>query len=335
VWQFIRQNWASIVAVYEVDEPYNRYASVADVAAVADRIRRDTSDINRNLPHGLPVAAILSPMELAGIAPNHQVDHVSMFDWLGYDCYGHWDSCANVPMDTWNSYLDSILNVDKTGRPQQRKIAVPSAYSGCDTPWPQDTLWTDWEIIQPTNKWNQQVLQDPGYILVMPFRWVPMVAGMFCANYGKNQAPLPYLQQRMRRFADSMLRPDSTVYAIAESAEFYNNDSNPYLAFDGLSSSVWNSGGLPPQTITVDLGGSTHVGQFDFNFAMTPAGTVTLTVQGMLAASGQWANLTKATFYASEGYHWSSPLGGDYTQVRFMASQGPSWVAAHEITMSR
>lgn len=312
VMDFITANGQnSFAALYPLDEAYSNAWMNPNIAQnlrdIATEIRKYST---------LPIAITLAPQSLGCGQVNCPV---SMFDWVGFDCYGPWDDgtntilCMGNTMQTWIGIVRGMLSTN------QRMIAVPPGYEGVMSNG-QYPLPTEWDIIQSINAWQAEVTSDPTYIMVMPFTW-----GLVAAH--------PRVKERLYQFAHSILRSEKTIYPVTESASTSYPGTDPFMAFDRDLIGGWGSGGSAPASIVADFGGSTRLAQITFTVAQTPAGATTHLIEGL--SRGAWSTLGRFQQTTSENQTLTWKGSADVSAVRVTTSRSPSWVAWHEIGFSR
>jgi len=293
----------SVAAFYLTDEPYAISAGPMHkfkpevLAQVAARMRKDFPST--------PIAVILGPEEM-----QRQVgrSHVSMFDWVGFDCYGPWDNCNFVGSPTrW--YIDTLKSWLLPG---QRMIAVPGTYR-----WGSASLD---QVTSVISQWHREVISDASYVAVTPFRW-------------GTARDLPQVKDRMHQFTRGLLRSEKTVYPVDFSASASPAGAAPFFAFNRDDLDQWSSAGRAPAWIEADLGGSTRVTGVSLRVAQLPMGKSTHVLEG-LAAGNQWIALATFAGTTEEG-QWLSWSGvTNISKLRVTTPASVSWVAWHEIQIT-
>ena len=313
------QLWADLVAVVKAappnvvaafvihDEPYGWGYTQQTLTTMANVVRRDFPSI--------PILVILAPDTVdQDVGPSA----VSMFDWVGFDCYGPWTHCwGNHDMDTMIARVRSWLT------PRQRMIAVPWADASATDKASQN------EVVSVLNHWHKQLLSDGKYVAIMPFLWQRLDA-----TFGT--VDLPWVKDRLTELSRSMFAQTSTiVYPADETASGSWDDNDPFAAFELNDWSAWNSGGFAPQWIEADFAGSVRIGRIYFTTEQSPAGNTTHLLQG-LTPSG-WINLGSVGGYTQEGTSlvWYGKHPYDVSRVRITTTASPSWVAWRNIVFSR
>ncbi len=182
----------TIAGFYLKDEPYQSLLGNQNAMNTAhNNLKTVASWVKADLAK--PVAVIISLPELhnATIGATQPSAYLSMFDWVGFDCYGLWTNCRGYPMTSHIARLTDLLG------PSQRMIAVPQG-SGVDLGGQDDLIQTNIDY------WNAEVVGNPKYVLVVVWAW----------NQGSalNVVDLPVVKERFRRMAHSLLAPN-TPYA--------------------------------------------------------------------------------------------------------------------------
>jgi len=306
----------SVAAFYPADEPIQAGYSLADLTTVVNRVKADFPQI--------PLAVIFTTGDLYD---GRVGDFVKLYNWLGYDCYyGDWNTCNGNGIPTYNSRLRSLLSSG------QRMMAVPWAF-----------YWQDWgidanlmnRIVQVISKWHAEVVSDATYVAVAPFIWQD---GYYDGNsnpahYGIGASSLPPVKERLYQFAGSLFGSGSTVYPVDHLASSSYSGSFPFSAFNRDSADAWNAGSLPTAYLQANFPGSTRIKDIYLRVAQSPYGTTTHVLQGL--SNGSWISLTTFQGNTSEGQilHWTGTA--DVSAVRVTTTQGPSWVAWHELLFRR
>ena len=306
-----------IAAFYIQDEPYDlinadHSLDPNEVAQAAALLKSTYSDI--------PNAVIIGLYTLRYLQPSY----ISMFDWVGFDCYGKWDACYGFNDGVVWGDQTAINKLNSWLSANQRRIAVPGTYV--------DTGWTEADVIDSLNRWNREVINN-NYAMTMAFRWA---------------TSLPYTQMMQRAWqlgqsAVHTRNSNSQVFAVSHSASSSYPGTSPFMAFDSITSNMWNSGGPASAWIAADFGGSTRLTMIDLLVAQNPTGNTTHVLERCLKAdpnqsdgckAGSWKTLK--TFQSSTGegtpLYWTGST--DATGIRVRTTSSPSWVAWHDITFN-
>lgn len=319
-WPNWTQTWSELVSVIHAappdevaafvihDEPYGWGYTQQTLAMMANYVRKD-----------FPSIPILVILDAQSIDQNVGPAAISMFDWVGFDCYGPWTHCwGNHDMDAMIAKVRSWLT------PQQRMVAVPWADATATDTASQN------EVVSVLNHWHREILSDGKYVAIMPFIWQHLDS-----SFGTSQ--LPWVKDRLTELSRSMFpQPtDTIVYPVDETASLTGSNSGPFAAFDLADGSVWNSGAYAPQWIEADFGGSVRIGRIYFTVEQLPPGNTTHLIQG-LTPSG-WVNLGTLSRYTQAGqtFEWDGYQLFDVSRIRITTTASPSWVAWRNISFSR
>jgi hypothetical protein len=308
----------TVAAFYPLDEPYLN-AAPGTQAAMRDALTSMAAAIRAEFPT-TPVGTILSYVELQiGYGPSY----VSMFDWVGFDCYGPWENCNGSTMYALIATLRSWLS------PSQRMIAVPEAFR-----WngPAD-LNVENILIDRMNQWHKEILADGKYVAIAPFLW-PSFDLDSNGTTDTGIRDLSWVKERVYQFATELINPHpqrvnpvnywaSGVYGWHTS--FAATNRNPY--------DDWNAGGFHPAEIVFDLGGSTRVSKIQLLTSQWPAGGTAHDLYG-LTPSG-WILLQTFNGWTDD-FQWLTWTGSvDISAVRIYTAWSPSWVAWREVQINR
>ena len=170
-------------------------------------------------------------------------------------------------------------------------------------------LWT-WDSYEQPNIWNE-------------------VSG----NQGINLALSP--QYRPDPCAARPSPGEDIAFDKPVNASGYLPSNPPFMAVDGSSSTVWNSGAFAPQWIEIDLQNSSQVGNVTLVTSQSPNGNtdIRVWVKGT-GTGGVFQLLCEFVGFTSDGqvlqYSPQTPLTGiQYVKVEIVSS--PSWVSWREI----
>jgi hypothetical protein len=308
-----------VAAFYLYDEPYGHGVARADLSAVADQMRCDFPSI--------PVASILSSGELWRVVTD--ASYVSMFDWVGFDCYADWYGCGND---------GAIAKLRRLLTDQQRMIAVPWVQA----PWSTaaqyfgpngavTAIGQEWLIDDDTKHWQRQVVSDAKYAMVLPFIWEN-------PGYNWNGSPvhgavdMPWMREAAYQLGASVL-PMAGSRVFPRSIEASSDSAAPrFGAFDEDETTIWNSGGFPnpDQWIEADFAGSTHLTRIQLDVAQQPNGPTVHTLQGLLQ-DGTWFTLGTFSGWTTDGQQLTWTGSADVIAVAVTTTTSPSWVAWKEI----
>jgi hypothetical protein len=124
------------------------------------------------------------------------------------------------------------------------------------------------------------------------------------------------------------LAPASRITASKSLAPTY-----PFLAADGNDGSSWISGGVAPQWIQLDLGGTRLVSQVNLTVAQSSMGRTTHIVEAQKEGEINWRAITTFDQVTQDGQKLSFRLSvaGSYRYIRVNTTRSPSWVAWKEI----
>ena len=312
------QNWAeiktiiaaappdSVAAFFLADEPYDW-----PISAIHDfkpaTMSTVTTEIRRAFPT-IPIAVTITPWTLK----QRDGTWVSMFDWVGFDCYGKWGDCYNY----YGEPLGMQWSIDTLGtwlKPAQSRMAVVGAY----TP---DGVTED-DAVDAINRWHKELLSDHKYAAVVPFRWGTAVAS-------------PKIKERLYQLAQGTVGVNggTRLYPVSSSASASYAGAPPFLAFNRNDEDAWNAGKLPPAWIMADFGGSTRITSIDMVLAQYPAGAATYVVEGL--QGNNWVPLRtfQSTTQDRSLLSWNGNTNA--SAIRITTNSGPSWVAWREISFS-
>jgi hypothetical protein len=325
-----------VAAFYLADEPYiNGKFRGIEPTTMKTWLIMVSDMIHSDFP-SKPIAVILSGYELeptwactlvhCGLGLGS--DYVSMFDWVGFDCYGPWDSCGGFHRET--PYYIAILRSWLSGN--QRLIAVPEGYVENQDPYYSVPLTTQAELIDRINHWHAQVLSDGKYVAVIPFLWQDIPAINLIGTRG-----MGWVKERFSQFATTLLGSGATsqIFPVSYSASNSWEWHVPFAATNRDDFDAWNAGAGPYQWIQFDLGGNTRVKRIDLLTEQVPAGGTTHHVYGRKEDDPSWSLL--CTF---QGYTENHQLLGwtgnvDLRYLLIITVTSPSWVAWREIRLFR
>jgi len=102
----------TVAAFYLRDEPYLNASNRDDLNAIRDVLNALKAQVNADFP-GTPTATFLSQTEV--FSKGLDGSYVSMFDWVGFDCYDTWSNAYGTPggMPTLIRILRSWLRDDQ------------------------------------------------------------------------------------------------------------------------------------------------------------------------------------------------------------------------------
>ena len=292
----------SVAAILAADEPYNRGFQKTVFPPLKDWMRINYPTI--------PVASNHTPNDVE----LYDSSYFSAFDWVSFDCYGKWTSCGQVAGTTWYGAQHFIDKLRSKLTPGQRMMAFPTAYlPGAAT---QD------DIIDSTNHWQKEILNDGTYIAIAPFRWGTLFA-----------PPIPQAQELLYQFAQTTVHAGNKIFPVGSSASSSYTGTSPFLAFDRNTNDMWNSGGPPAAWIAADLGGSTRVKSITVTTSQNPAGATTHLIEGL--SRGTWQPLGTLQLNTQDNQSLGLTGTWDISAIRVTTSKSPSWVAWREISFSR
>lgn len=181
----------TVAAFYPHDEPYGSWNipdNPASRAAMKDMLQAVATRIRQDFPT-MPIAVIINAVGLREY--NLDPSYVSMFDWVGFDCYKSWDDCK---MPTLITKLRSWLSLE------QRMIAVPWAFQWGDSV----SVQAQDERLQNIAKWHEEILGDAKYVAVVPFLWQTMdLNSDGTPDLGTED--LPRVKARLHQLAQNLL----------------------------------------------------------------------------------------------------------------------------------
>ena len=318
--------YASTVAgFYLCDEPYLNGVTKATLNTLATQMRADFPT--------KALAVILSVPELQNTVTDSS--YVSMFDWVGFDCYDSWTSAYGTPggMPTLINKLRSLLSAT------QRMIAVPWSYVTSDT----STTEQAFIINNNLNNWQQEIASDSKYIAIASFLWTDIGGGS--GFYGARD--MSWLKARLYELGHSFVNlppTDTHVFALSTLAgSSYIPDYAPFAAFDNVTGDMWNSGcysygcyavqGPTPPWVQGVLNGLTHLSRIDLTVEQDITGTTTHNLYGFTPSTGSWTLLRTFTGVTqnSQILTWTGSV--DVTAIYVATTQSPTWVAWQEIQM--
>jgi F5/8 type C domain-containing protein len=308
----------TVAAFYPLDEPYTN-AVTGTEAAMRDALTSMAAAIRSEFPT-TPVAAILAYKEIqAGYGPSY----VSMFDWVGFDCYGPWENCNGSPMSALISTLRSWLS------PSQRMIAVPEAFR-----WdgPAD-LNVENILIDRMNRWHTEILSDGKYVAIAPFLWPSVnLGGDVAIDTGIRD--LSWVRERVYQFATEMINPQPQVFPVSYWTTGVYGWHTPFAATNRNPYDDWNSGGFPWAYVVYELGGNTRITRIQLLTSQYPAGSTAHYIY-IRTPSGAWTLLQPFIGYTVDN-QWLTWTGSvDATAVEIFTDQSPSWVGWREIQINR
>ena len=123
------------------------------------------------------------------------------------------------------------------------------------------------------------------------------------------------------------------ITPVSVTASNFITGNEPTKAIDGDLSTFWNSGGIPPQWIQLDLGQSYSVTQIRLNVRQTPDGTTNHEIYGG-PQSTNLSPLRVLSGFTQMGQWLQADFSPAATNVRFIkinTTSSPSWVAWNEI----
>jgi hypothetical protein len=85
----------TVVAFYPLDEPYwvGQGRGISD-----DTMRTWLAEIAAAIHQRFPTKAVGTILAVPTLVRGLGSSYVSMFDWVGFDCYGPWDNCSGHPI---------------------------------------------------------------------------------------------------------------------------------------------------------------------------------------------------------------------------------------------
>jgi hypothetical protein len=236
----------TVAAFYLFDEPYLHGLEPDDLAKFATVVHQDFPAI---ATAAVMEVAALDRLGRAGINMTTPTGR-SALDWVGFDCYGPFDSCASH----YSKTLRQWINAD------QRLIAVPQAFRKYLPPDAEPALSSMQlgMIGDNINKWQREILSDAKYVLILPFRWGPAEEP---DGSIEGTRTMPFVRQRIYELAySSLAEPASRAFPISVGASSrYQPATDPeqhaaFGAFDLEMSSMWNSGCYPVGPCDAPLG---------------------------------------------------------------------------------
>lgn len=309
----------TIAAFFLLDEPYhNATLGGQSTAAMRDWLASMAAAVRAEFPT-TPVGVILAVSEI-------QAD-VSMFDWVGFDCYGPWEGCDS---GTMRDHIDT-LRFRLTG--SQRMIAVPEAFRWNGPPDPV----TEGVLIDRMNRWHAEVLFDGKYVAVLPFLW---------PSHDLNNPPngvletglrdMASVKERVYQFATELINPHprrifpTNYYASAT----WDWTTLPFAATNRNPGDGWISGGPAPAEIVFELGGNTRISRIELLTSQNPSGHTVHQLHGR-GAAGAWSHLGTFSGVTADS-QWLTWIGtADIDAVRVTTETSPSWVAWREVQIYR
>jgi F5/8 type C domain len=333
----------TVAAVYPYDEPYyNASKKRTSVVTMRSYLTTVAAEIRARFSL-IPVGTLLSvdPVEF-----NLGSSYFSMFDWVGFDCYGPWEACGpESPQKTMRYYIDTLRG--KLGS-SQRMIAVPWAFRGAGT---EVNAITESDLLNNINNWHREVISDGKYVAIAPFLWNSVdLDGTLDGNNATDigTKDLVWTKERIYQAARSLFHPgDARIFPVAVRASQSYDIRLPFAASDRNDGNYWTAGGYPVQWIEFDLGGSTRVRQISLRTAQSPLGPTAHQIYGAsYGASSGGGCPTAQTSYVLIGS--VSPAGttqdnqvlswtgtADVACIRVVTTQSPSWVGWREISIFR
>ncbi|MDC0711787.1 discoidin domain-containing protein [Stigmatella sp. ncwal1] len=308
----------TVLAFYPLDEPYhNAWVNNVSDATMRGWLQAMSGRMHADFP-SKPVGTILAyPTLTRGLGSAY----VSMFDWVGFDCYGPWDNCNGQSMPWYISTLRSWLS------PSQRMIAVPEAFR-----WDaaNEDLLAQNLVIGRLNAWHKEVLSDGKYVAVAPFLWPSLDLN---ANGQAEQGTrdMRWVRERLYQFSRSLLHPEDTqIFPVDAVASASWDWGVPFAATNRDLLDSWAAGGVAPQWIEYDFGGSTQVRRIELVTNQYPSGATVHHIYGA-ATLGAWSLLGTIQGFTQDQQQLVWTGTANVRWIRVATSQSPSWVAWREI----
>jgi hypothetical protein len=344
-------HFENTVAAFMFDEPYiNRPQN-----SMKQWLTTITNQMKADFP-SIPTAINLDAASVVTFAAMpHGESYVAMADWVGFDAYDTWSDgygyapsgCASTGavggMCTLINNLRSLL------RPEQRMMALPSAALPLGPSFGDTSASTQyWAIDTNINMWQQEVLSDSRYVLVMPFLWQS-----YSEESRTGARDLPHIKDRLYEMAYATIpRTTNRIFPVSFDAsssypDFATSppyaDNPPWLAFDLNPNTMWNSGcygnnycpySNPPQKsgipwVGATFAGLTHITRIELTVVQDPAGT-TEHVLSAHTANG-WQQLARFNGYTTTNQKlvWTGSVDMDKFHVE--TDVDASWVAWTDI----
>jgi hypothetical protein len=195
-WQ---DNWSTFVAImnddntppnilaafYLLDEPnlYNTQ-KVNDVLSMAiETIRRD-------FPY-TPIATIFAAAALDPF-------QISLFDWVGQD----WNGFLGTDFPSWDEVVRVYNWIRARLTPEQRLIAMPKTFINLSLLPP--TCENQATMLANIERFQQEVLSDPTYVLFWPFIWHSGGLRQEGEVISAGVKDLPLVKERLRQLAHTL-----------------------------------------------------------------------------------------------------------------------------------
>jgi hypothetical protein len=339
----MQTNPDAVAGLFLVDEPYTSWNNVTK-----DAVNAVVAELHNTQKYPAwftqkPVAAILDVGTLNN--PNIDASYISMFDWVGFDCYRSWSDCD---MSSLTSTLLQKLTAGTrdANRPGPRMIAVPWAQAPYDSATDLNPTSQNYIMRRNLDFWNTEVLSNSMYVMVFPFLYeLDDVPGSDGELPGARFMPL--VRERLFQLENSFL-PTATpqifpscIWSSTDNASSCTaaaaNTSGVinFYAFDRDEETTWIPDATPtsanPAWIEATFPGLTHITRVTVEPNETSNGTVQYhDLYARTPTSMTWLR-SFATSSDRQVLQWTGSV--DATAIEVITYRGSPWHGWREIAI--